>query len=210
MTLEANPSTAEAGRFRGFRAAGVGRLSLGVQSLDDAALRFLGRGHSAAEARAAVALAAAIFPRFSFDMIWGRPGHTLAAWRRELAEAVAMAGDHLSVYQLTIEPGTAFWRDGVPALDEAAAADLYEATQTILDGSRPAALRDLQPRPAGRSMPAQPRRLARRRLPRHRPRRPWPAQPRRPHRSHPRRQGTGEVARPRRDQPAPASPSGCG
>ena len=135
VTLEANPSTAEAARFRGFRAAGVDRLSIGAQALDDDALRFLGRGHSAAEARAAVALATLIFPRFSFDLIWGWPGHELAAWRRQLGEALAMAGEHLSAYQLTIEPGTAFWREGVPAAGEDTGVALYEITQESLVGA---------------------------------------------------------------------------
>ena len=135
VTLEANPSTAEAGRFQDFAVAGVGRLSLGVQALDDAALRSLGRGHTAAEAVAAVAMAARIFRRFSFDVIWGRPGQQPADWRRELAEAVAMAGDHLSVYQLTIEPGTAFRRDGVAAADEETALAMWLATQELLQAA---------------------------------------------------------------------------
>lgn len=132
VTLEANPSTAEAGRFRDFASAGIGRLSLGVQALDDAALRSLGRGHSAAEAVAAVALAARTFPRFSFDLIWGRPGQRPADWRAELRRATAMAGNHLSVYQLTIEPGTAFRRDGVAAADEDDALAMWLVTQEEL------------------------------------------------------------------------------
>ncbi len=132
VTLEANPSTAEAGRFRDFAAAGIGRLSIGVQALDDAALRFLGRGHSAAEAVAAVAMASRVFCRYSFDLIWGRPGQRPAEWRRELGEAVAMAGDHLSVYQLTIEPGTAFRRDGVAAAGEETALAMWRATEDLL------------------------------------------------------------------------------
>lgn len=135
VTLEANPTTAEAGRFRDLRAAGVERLSIGVQALDDAALRFLGRGHSADEARIAVALAARLFARFSFDLITARPGQTAAAWDGELAEAIALSGDHLSVYQLTIEPGTAFWREGVAAAGEDFAADVYELTQQRLDAA---------------------------------------------------------------------------
>jgi putative oxygen-independent coproporphyrinogen III oxidase len=132
VTLEANPSTAEEARFRGFREAGVDRISIGVQALDDEALRFLGRGHSSVEARAAVALAAGIFPRFSFDLIWGWPGHAVTAWRRQLRDALAMAGEHVSAYQLTIEPGTAFWRRGVPSVDEDASVDLFETTQELL------------------------------------------------------------------------------
>jgi putative oxygen-independent coproporphyrinogen III oxidase len=132
ITLEANPSTAEAARFRAFREAGVDRISIGVQALDDQALRFLGRGHSAVEARAAVALAAKIIPRFSFDLIWGWPGHGVAAWRGQLRSALTMAGEHVSAYQLTVEPGTAFWRDGVPPLDEDTSVELFEITQEVL------------------------------------------------------------------------------
>ncbi len=108
ITLEANPTSVEAARFRGFRAAGVNRVSLGVQALDDADLRALGREHTAAEALAAVALAARTFERFSFDLIYARPGQTAAAWAAELGRALDHAGDHLSIYQLTLEPGTRF------------------------------------------------------------------------------------------------------
>jgi oxygen-independent coproporphyrinogen-3 oxidase len=136
ITLEANPGASEAARFRAFRAAGVNRLSLGVQALDDAALQFLGRRHSAAEALAAVERAAQVFERFSFDLIYARPGQSVAAWRDELTRALRFAGEHLSVYQLTIEPGTAFhtaYRRGDWTLpDEDAAADLYEATRDLL------------------------------------------------------------------------------
>ncbi len=136
ITLEANPNSAEAGRFRAFASAGVNRLSLGVQALDPAALRFLGRAHDRAEAIAAIEQARASFDRFSFDLIYARPGQTLAQWRRELDEALALAGDHISLYQLTIEPGTAFATlarrgDLIPPEDETAAA-LYEATQDRL------------------------------------------------------------------------------
>ncbi|MDE2514179.1 MAG: radical SAM family heme chaperone HemW, partial [Alphaproteobacteria bacterium] len=139
ITLEANPTSVEAARFRALRDAGVGRVSLGVQALDDAALKFLGRGHDVREAQAAVELARATFPRFSFDLIYARPGQTAAAWTRELTAALAMAGDHLSVYQLTIEAGTAFatsFARGDFALpEEPLAAALYEATQEALDGA---------------------------------------------------------------------------
>ena len=101
ITLEANPSSAEVARFRDLRAAGVGRVSIGVQALDDAALRMLGRAHGAHEARQAIAAAAATFARHSFDLIYARPGQDLAGWRRELDAALALAGEHLSVYQLT-------------------------------------------------------------------------------------------------------------
>ncbi len=108
ITLEANPTSVEASRFRGYRTAGVNRVSLGVQSLDDRVLKQLGRLHTAREALDAVAVAREIFPRFSFDLIYARPGQTVAAWRAELGEALAAAGEHLSVYQLTIEPDTPF------------------------------------------------------------------------------------------------------
>jgi len=108
ITLEANPSSVEAARFRGYRSIGVNRVSLGVQSLDDTVLRALGRLHTAREALEAVAVARAIFDRMSFDLIYARPGQTVAAWRDELARALAEAGEHLSLYQLTIEPETPF------------------------------------------------------------------------------------------------------
>jgi oxygen-independent coproporphyrinogen-3 oxidase len=108
VTLEANPSSVEAGRFAGYRAAGVNRVSLGVQALDDAHLRALGRLHDVAQALAAVDLARAIFPRLSFDLIYARPGQTVADWEAELARAIGLAADHLSLYQLTIEPDTPF------------------------------------------------------------------------------------------------------
>jgi oxygen-independent coproporphyrinogen-3 oxidase len=108
ITLEANPMSVEATRFRGYRAAGVNRVSLGVQSLDDAVLAQLGRLHTAREALDAVATARAIFERYSFDLIYARPGQTLEAWRAELSRALGEAGEHLSLYQLTIEPDTPF------------------------------------------------------------------------------------------------------
>jgi putative oxygen-independent coproporphyrinogen III oxidase len=132
ITLEANPTSVEAAKLAAFRQAGVNRLSLGVQSLDPAALARLGRQHSPAQALAALEVARAIFPRLSFDLIYARPGHALADWRAELRTALALAADHLSLYQLTIEPGTAFealHRRGdliLPDADTAAA--LYEAT----------------------------------------------------------------------------------
>lgn len=110
ITIEANPSSVEAASFAGFRASGVNRVSLGVQSLRDDALHFLGRIHSTAEARAALAIAQANFERVSFDLIYARPGQTPDAWREELAEAFDLTAGHLSLYQLTIEPGTAFHR----------------------------------------------------------------------------------------------------
>jgi putative oxygen-independent coproporphyrinogen III oxidase len=136
ITLEANPTSVEAARFRDLRAAGVNRVSLGVQALDDASLRFLGRGHDSAQARAALDLAATHFPRFSFDLIYARPGQTVAAWESELRAALALAGDHLSVYQLTIEAGTAFAtahaRGDFALPDEETQGALYETTQDLL------------------------------------------------------------------------------
>jgi putative oxygen-independent coproporphyrinogen III oxidase len=135
ITLEANPSSVEAGRFRGYRMAGVNRVSLGVQSLDDEVLRTLGRLHTAAEARAAIGVARDTFERFSFDLIYARPRQTLEAWRRELGDALSLAAAHLSLYQLTIEAGTPFadlHARGRLRIPEAEAAhDLYEATQEL-------------------------------------------------------------------------------
>jgi len=110
ITLEANPTSVEAERFHGFKQAGVNRVSLGVQALNDADLKMLGRGHTAAEALRAVDLAASIFDRYSFDLIYARPGQTVDGWRQELQEAISRARDHLSLYQLTIEYGTMFAR----------------------------------------------------------------------------------------------------
>jgi putative oxygen-independent coproporphyrinogen III oxidase len=136
ITLEANPTSVEASRFAELRAAGVNRVSLGVQALDDASLKFLGRGHNAGEAREAVKLAARLFDRFSFDLIYARPGMTVEAWRDELSAALAMAGDHLSLYQLTIEPGTAFAtafaRGDFQLPDEETQGALYETTHDML------------------------------------------------------------------------------
>ena len=137
ITLEANPTSVEAERLADFRSAGVNRVSLGVQALDDEALGFLGRGHSAAEAVAAVAAARRLFDRMSFDLIYARPGQTVADWTRELAQALTHAADHLSVYQLTIEPDTAFGnraaRGETLTAPEPAAAALYAATQETLE-----------------------------------------------------------------------------
>ena len=135
VTLEANPSTAEACLFGAFRNAGVTRLSLGVQSFQDESLDLLGRGHSADEAKNAINLAAKTFPWFSFDLIYGLPDQTPQQWRNELTAALDFAGDHMSAYQLTIEPGTIFFRDGVPAAGEETGTALYEITQTILEGA---------------------------------------------------------------------------
>jgi oxygen-independent coproporphyrinogen-3 oxidase len=139
ITLEANPSSVEAGRFADFRRAGVNRVSLGVQSLHDDQLRFLGRLHNAAEARAAIEIANTHFERVSFDLIYARPEQTDAEWRAELTDALKMAAGHLSLYQLTIEPGTAFYRleqTGKLRIPEGdAAARLYELTQEICEAA---------------------------------------------------------------------------
>jgi putative oxygen-independent coproporphyrinogen III oxidase len=135
VTLEANPTSVEAGRFRGYRAAGINRVSLGVQALDDTALKELGRMHSAAEALAAVSLARTVFARYSFDLIYARPGQTPQAWAAELERAIAEAGEHLSLYQLTIEQDTPFaslhaaGKLAVPDDDTARA--LYDTTQAV-------------------------------------------------------------------------------
>ena len=135
VTLEANPTSVEAGRFRAYAQAGVNRVSMGVQALDDAALRRLGRMHSAAEARAAFDVARAAFDRVSFDLIYAREGQSLTDWTAELRSALAMAVDHLSLYQLTIEPGTPYHALRAagrltPPPDDACA-DMYLATQEI-------------------------------------------------------------------------------
>ncbi|MGF1502998.1 MAG: radical SAM family heme chaperone HemW [Paracoccaceae bacterium] len=135
ITLEANPTSAEAAAFRGYRAAGVNRLSLGVQALDDTDLRALGRMHSVAEALAAFDTARAVFDRVSFDLIYARMGQSAAAWEAELGRALDLAVDHLSLYQLTIEDGTRFhdlWAAGklrLPA--DAAAAEMYALTAAM-------------------------------------------------------------------------------
>ncbi len=137
VTLEANPNSAERARFADFRAAGVNRVSIGVQALDNEALRMLGRAHDQGEARAAIAAAAAVFPRYSFDLIYARPGQSVAAWQSELTEALKLAGDHLSVYQLTIEPGTAFHalhaRGDLKTPEEGDAEALYDATIELME-----------------------------------------------------------------------------
>ncbi|MFI4998675.1 MAG: radical SAM family heme chaperone HemW [Reyranellales bacterium] len=139
ITLEANPTSVEAGRFAALAEAGVNRVSLGVQALDPAALRFLGREHSTGEALSALETARRHFARFSFDLIYARPGQTVDAWAEELERALALAGEHLSLYQLTIERGTRFFTDHargaftLPGEDEAAA--MFELTQARLAAS---------------------------------------------------------------------------
>jgi len=135
ITLEANPSSVEAERFRGYRAAGVNRVSLGVQALNDQDLRFLGRLHNVEEALHAIGLAREIFPRLSFDLIYARPGQKPDAWAAELKQAIGYAVDHLSLYQLTIEEGTRFFqlynagKFEIP--DGEHAAELYAITQDV-------------------------------------------------------------------------------
>jgi putative oxygen-independent coproporphyrinogen III oxidase len=137
VTLEANPTSVEATRFAGYRAAGINRVSLGVQALDDASLKMLGRLHSAREALDAVAIARRSFERYSFDLIYARPDQTREAWTRELKLAIAEAAEHLSLYQLTIEEGTPFF--GLHAAgklktpDDALARTLYDVTQEVCD-----------------------------------------------------------------------------
>ncbi|MFN3584432.1 radical SAM family heme chaperone HemW [Phenylobacterium sp.] len=139
VTLEANPTDAEADRFAAFAEAGVNRLSLGLQSLDDAALKLLGRNHGAAEGRRAAEVAARTFPRLSVDLIYARPGQTPGAWAQELKAALALGAEHVSPYQLTIEAGTAFERAVrrgtlVPPAEDPAA-ELFETTQTVLEAA---------------------------------------------------------------------------
>ncbi len=136
ITLEANPGSVEAGRFRGYRDAGVTRVSMGVQALNDDDLRRLGRLHSVTDARQAFDIARNCFDRVSFDLIYARQDQTLADWRKELTEALSMAVDHLSMYQLTIEDGTAFGdrfaRGGLRGLpDDDVQADMYALTQEV-------------------------------------------------------------------------------
>lgn len=135
ITLEANPTSTEAENFQALRLAGVNRVSLGVQSLRDEELKFLGREHSAKEALKAVELAAKIFDRYSFDLIYARPHQTVETWEKELREAFAYTGDHLSLYQLTVEEETPFARvyakGGFTLPDEDIAADLYDLTTKI-------------------------------------------------------------------------------
>lgn len=139
ITMEANPSSVEAERFRGYRAAGVNRVSLGVQALNDRDLKFLGRLHNVEDALKAVRLAREIFPRMSFDLIYARPGQSEDEWIRELNEAIGYAVDHLSLYQLTIEEGTPFFglhQNGKIVLpDPDAAARLYEITQEVTEAA---------------------------------------------------------------------------
>ena len=137
VTLEANPSSVEASKFADFRAAGVNRLSLGVQSLRDEVLRFFGRAHNAVEAQEAIRLADRHFPRFSFDLIYGYAGHDPLTWQKDLREALALARGHISLYQLTVEPHTQFSvrdkRGEVLVSSEDDAARMFEDTQVLTE-----------------------------------------------------------------------------
>ncbi|MBY0406848.1 MAG: radical SAM family heme chaperone HemW, partial [Rickettsiales bacterium] len=136
ITLEANPTSVEAETFPAFKAAGINRVSLGVQSLDDKELAFLGRAHSSTEALKAVERASQHFPRYSFDLIYARPNHTVEAWEAELTRALSYAGKHLSLYQLTIEENTAFHhayaRHAFTLPNEEQAESLYRATESLM------------------------------------------------------------------------------
>jgi putative oxygen-independent coproporphyrinogen III oxidase len=136
ISLEANPTSVEADKFAALADAGVNRVSLGVQALDAEALAFLGRAHSTDEAIEAIATARRHFARYSFDLIYARPGQTAPAWRAELERALALAGEHLSLYQLTIERGTRFHaehqRGAFQLPDEETAAQMFEQTQAVL------------------------------------------------------------------------------
>lgn len=139
ITLEANPTSTEADNFRAYRDAGVNRLSLGIQSFDDQVLKLLGREHTADEAVLAIDTAQKVFDRTSFDLIYATPGQTRPHWKNQLTTALDLAGDHISLYQLTIESGTAFHRDGIKAMDGDLAADLFDDTQRLLgDAGLPA------------------------------------------------------------------------
>jgi oxygen-independent coproporphyrinogen-3 oxidase len=139
VTLEANPTSAEAGKFRDFRQAGINRVSIGIQSLYDKDLKFLGRAHDAAQGRAAIGMAGSIFDRYSFDLIYARPEQTVQDWQTELEAALKLSGGHLSLYQLTIEKGTAFHtmhaRGDFEIPESDLAGDFYELTQTVMEGA---------------------------------------------------------------------------
>jgi oxygen-independent coproporphyrinogen-3 oxidase len=136
ITLEANPTSSEAEKFQSFRDAGINRVSIGVQALNDEALKSLGRQHGAAEAIRVVEMAQKIFPRFSFDLIYARKNQTLGAWEAELKQALSLAKTHISLYQLTLEPGTLFAKEAITKgtvfqADEDTSAAMYELTQAV-------------------------------------------------------------------------------
>ncbi|QDG75063.1 radical SAM family heme chaperone HemW [Labrenzia sp. PHM005] len=137
ISMEANPTSVEANRFKGYRSAGVNRVSLGVQSLHDTDLKLLGRLHDADTARKAIEIARSTFPRLSFDLIYARPDQTLASWEAELKDAISLAADHLSLYQLTIEEGTPFYNlyhaGKLKMPDPELGAQFYELTQKVTE-----------------------------------------------------------------------------
>lgn len=137
ITLEANPNSVEVEKFKSFKLNGINRVSIGLQSLDDAQLKFLGRAHSAAEGIGAIDIARSVFDRYSFDLIYARPKQTLADWERELTTAVPLANGHMSLYQLTIEPQTPFFtahaRGEFSVPGEDLAADMYSMTDQMMD-----------------------------------------------------------------------------
>lgn len=152
ITIEANPTSIEAAKFRAFRDAGVNRVSVGVQALNDTDLQRLGREHSADEARRAVEIAAGAFDRYTFDLIYARPGQGMGDWEDELTQALALADGHISLYQLTVEPGTDYFRQRVAQAPEDLAADLYQLTQDMtIDAGLPAYEISNHAQPGGQS-----------------------------------------------------------
>lgn len=133
ITLEANPTSVEAAKFKAFAASGVNRVSIGVQSFDESELQFLGREHSANEARHAIELAAKTFDRYSFDLIYALTSQTLSGWESQLQEALKLTRGHISLYQLTIEPATNFYHRKVQIPPDDLAADFYDLTQDICE-----------------------------------------------------------------------------
>jgi putative oxygen-independent coproporphyrinogen III oxidase len=133
ITLEANPTTVEIDTFTNFKQAGINRLSIGVQSFREDDLKFLGRAHNVSDALRALELATKTFDRTSFDLIYARPDQSLKEWEIELSEALSFGTTHLSLYQLTIEPGTPFYHDNVPAVDEDLGAELFDLTQEMME-----------------------------------------------------------------------------
>jgi len=133
ITAEANPSSSESQLFKDFNLAGINRLSIGVQSFNNQSLKFLGRLHNADQAKNAITIARKIFPRFSFDLIYALPNQSAATWKKELLAAANIAGEHISLYQLTIEPGTEFYKKRITAANQIVGYDLYKLTQEIMD-----------------------------------------------------------------------------
>ena len=136
ITIEANPTSVEVAALKDFAKAGVNRVSIGVQSLNDENLKFLGREHSGRDAVHALETAASIFPRFNFDLIYALPGQSVGEWQNELLKAITLGADHMSLYQLSIEPGTAFFKQNVSPADEDSAATMFEITQEIMGANK--------------------------------------------------------------------------